>query len=281
MKHAMLPSYSAPKPAPTLEDIRRFEPRIVQLEELRPLGDAMRMDFSALIWTAARADSTEAQNKAGEMLAMIMAQIVRHGGNLKATLTNDVYKISQTNKGFIRQWKRGKKQGQRLAKSPREVHPPTQALRESLIDILDEVLPYDFRSKATDFLLTEKLAGVGTQTIDARLSKYALWVKPKVGNLKELRKLRKHAKTLAERLSIRGELLWSIHEATADNADDFFEVFIKPRASELIQNEYTHPFNRNYKLINNPDVRNAKLPMAKSKLLRQMKVLLREFLNSF
>jgi len=276
MKKTSLPSYSPPEPAtiPTLETIRRYEPQSVQNDDLLPLGRDVERDFDRLLWTAKHADSDEVREKAGEMAASIVARIVRHGGNIKATLLPDIYKLHERNVGYKKKWDEGSRQGTRQEEAPQN-----KALLEFVRDVLDHALPDDFISIGTDVLLAKKSARGSAPAIDKRLRKFTEWVEPKAGELRELRSSYKRTKCASIRWSIRSQAISEIRAACVLNSDDFFEVFITPKARKMFLSDETHPFRNNFKLANNPAFKNAKSPMPWSKNLRVMKRLLKGLLG--
>lgn len=275
MKEKYLPSYSAPEPDsnPTLETIRRFEPSSIQKDNLLSLGNDLRQNFDRLLWTAKHADSDEVREKAGEMVALIVARIVRHGGNIKATLQNEVYELHRRNSGYKKKWKEGGCQGMR------QKSPQNQALREFLRDMLGIVLPDDFISTGADLLLADKPARKGAPTLDERLLKFMVWVELKASQLKELRGRFRRAKCENSRWSIRSETISEIRAVCVSNLDDFFEVFITPRGKKMFSSNETHPLLKNFKLANNPVFKTARPPMQWSKNVDVMKRLLKDLLR--
>lgn len=275
MKKTSLPSYSAPVPGsiPTPETLEKYEAPCVQKDDLLPLGRHLEQVFDGLIRTAKQANVAEVREKAGEMVALIVGRIVRHGGNLKATLLPEVYELHRHNNGYKKKWDAGGRQG------TRQEAPQNKALREFVSDVLDEVLPIDFISSGADALLGQRSARKGATGIDARLRKFTDWVEPKLGQIGELRSSYKRTSLAGSRLSIRREVICEIRAACVLNADDFFEVFITPKARKMFSSNETHPIPNNFKLAQNTSFRNAKTPMSWSKNLRVMKRLLKELLG--
>jgi len=276
MKKKSLPSYSPPEPAtiPTLETIRRYEPQSVQNDDLFRLGRDVKRDFDRLLWTAKHADSEEVREKAGEMAASIVAGIVRHGGNIKATLLPEIYELHKHNVGYKKKWDEGSRQGTR-----QEAETWHGALLEFVRDVLNSVLPDDFISTGTDVLLAQKSARRGAPAIDERLRKFTEWVEPKAVKLRELRSSYNRTRCASRRRSIRSQTINEIRAACVLNSDDFFEVFITPKARKMFLSDETHPFRNNFKLTNNPAFKAAKPPMPWSKNLHVMKRLFQGLLG--
>jgi hypothetical protein len=284
MKKKSLPSYSPPEPdtIPTLETIRRYEPQSVQNDDLLPMGRDVKRDFDRLLWTAKHADSDEVREKAGEMAASIVASIVRHGGNIKATLLPEIYKLHEHNVGYKKKWDEGSRQGTRQEGSHgmrQEGKLQKQALLEFVRDVLYRILPDDFISTGTDVLLAQKSAQSGAPAIDERLRKFTEWVEPKGVKLRELRSSYKRTRCESRRWSIRSQTISEIRTACVLNSDDFFEVFITPKARKMFLSDETHPFQKNFKLTNNPAFTDVQPPMPWSKNLRVMKQLLKGLLG--
>jgi hypothetical protein len=274
MKKKYLPSYSAPETAsiPTLETIRRFEPSSIQKDNLLSLGNDLRRNFECLLWTAKHADSDEVREKAGEMVALIVARIVRHGGNIKATLQTEVYELHRRNSGYKKKWHECGRQGMR------QESPQNKALREFLLDVLDIVLPDNFISTGADLLLADKPARKGAPTLDERLLKFMEWVELKASQLKELRGRYRRAKCENSRWSIRSQTISEIRAVCVLNLDDFFEVFITPLGKKMFSSNETHPLLNNFQLAKNLVFKTARPPMPWSKNVNVMKRLLKELL---
>lgn len=275
MKKTSLPSYSAPDPArtPTPETIGKFLPKSVQKDDLPLLGANVRRDFDRLLWTAKHADSEEVREKAGEMAASIVARIVRHGGNIKATLLPEIYKLHEHNVGYKKKWDEGSRQGKR------QESPQNKALRAFVSNLLEDVLPDDFISRATHVLLAQKSAQRGALEIDAKLSRFTDWVEPKASQIGELRGRYKQTRCERSRWDIHLQMIREIRAACVLNSDDFFEVFITPEAKEMFLSDETHPLLNNFQLANNPAFQNARPPMSWSKNLAVMKQLLKGMLG--
>jgi len=284
MKKTSLPSYSPPEPdtIPTLETVRKYEPQSIQIDDLFKLGRDVRRDFDRLLWAAKHADSEEVREKAGEMAASIVAGIVRHGGNIKATLLPEIYELHKRNVGYKKKWDESSRQGTRPEGSHRmrqEGKLQKKALLEFVRDVLDRVLPDDFISTGTDVLLAQMSARMDAAEIDKRLRKFTEWVEPKAFKLRELRSSYMRTRCESRRRSIRSQTISEIRTACVLNSDDFFEVFITPKARKMFLSDETHPFQKNFKLTKNPAFTDVQPPMPWSKNLRVMKQLLKGLLG--